>query len=107
LEFSAPGPHSLTGEAHLGALSERALGGFPCLESACGSWQQDKMHREWLWTASVQFSKCPELSCSHLQGSRSRGENVLQGGEGAEGKKVGAVFPVPGRVRSSRDTGNK
>lgn len=42
------------------------------------------------------------------RGSRSKREkNVLEGDEGAEGKKVGAIFLVPGRVRSSRDLGSQ
>lgn len=40
------------------------------------------------------------------RGSRSKGESVLEGEEGAAGKKVGAVFLAPGRVRSSGELGS-
>lgn len=95
-EFGAPRGRSLVSQAHLGALHGGALVGFACLWAVC-----------WLAGGADLHQAGPRnalrLSGATSKGSRSKRENAPGGG--AEGRKVGAVFPVPGRARSSRGLG--
>ena len=60
-------------------------------------------------SAQCQFGPVNVLSVTGAisRGSRSKRTNVLEGDEGAEGKKAGAIFLVPGRVGSSIDLRSK
>lgn len=79
--------------------SGRTQAGFFPLESACAGWQQDREQQEWFCTASAWPVTLLGIARFISRGSRSKRESVLAGDGGAGGKKVGAVFLVPGRVR--------
>lgn len=52
----------------------------------------------WLSRASVGSRSVQSLAGAVSRGSRSKGESVLEGNEGMEGRKVGTTPSVPGRA---------
>lgn len=89
-EFRAPGCHSLVSQLHLGARGSPA--GVCSCWGTCADW-----HRG---SSASGCSRDAFRLTGAAPGQQERRENVLGGGGGTGGRKVGAAFLGPGRART-------